>query len=110
MQESINLFIDIVRNPLFVKTPIFLFLNKKDLFEDMIKTVPLTKCFPDFSGPAGDAGSALSFIEAKYRAALKAVHPNKPLFVQVIAARVRMDMKIAFSEVREELKRLYSGK
>ena len=110
MQESINLFTDIIRNPLFVKTPIFLFLNKKDLFEEMIKSAPLTRCFPEYTGAEREAGPALSYIEGKYRAALKAVHPSKPLYVQVIAARVRMDMKIAFGEVREELKRLYSVK
>ena len=109
MHESINLFADIIRNPLFTKTPIFLFLNKKDLFEEMIKVVPLTKCFPEFTGPPEDAGAALKFIENKYRSVMKQYLPYKSLYVQVIAARVRMDMKIAFGEVREELKRLYAG-
>ena len=29
------------------------------------------------------------------------------LFVQILAARVRMDMKVAFAEVKETLKRLF---
>ena len=37
MHESLQLFGDVVKNPIFEGTPIFLFLNKKDLFEDMIK-------------------------------------------------------------------------
>lgn len=35
MHEDLNLFEETVKNPLFEKTPIFLFLNKKDLFEAM---------------------------------------------------------------------------
>jgi len=33
MRESLNLFAEVVKNPIFKSTPIFVFLNKKDLFE-----------------------------------------------------------------------------
>ena len=36
-----------MKNPLFAKTPFFVFLNKKDLFEEMIPKTPLTVCFPE---------------------------------------------------------------
>ena len=38
MQESLELFKEVAGNPIFEKTPIFVFLNKKDLFEEMIAT------------------------------------------------------------------------
>jgi len=38
MQESLELFTEVAGNPIFAKTPIFVFLNKKDLFEEMIVT------------------------------------------------------------------------
>lgn len=38
MHESLNLFKEVAGNPIFEKTPMFVFLNKKDLFEDMITT------------------------------------------------------------------------
>ena len=38
MHESINLFKEVAGNPIFEKTPMFVFLNKKDLFEEMITT------------------------------------------------------------------------
>lgn len=38
MQESLELFTEVAGNPIFEKTPIFVFLNKKDLFEEMIAT------------------------------------------------------------------------
>jgi hypothetical protein len=50
MHEALNLFQQIANNPVFLKTPIFLFLNKKDLFEKMIQETDLSKCFPEYSG------------------------------------------------------------
>jgi len=50
MRESLRLFSDIVNNRWFMGTNIILFLNKKDLFEEKIKKVPLTVCFPDYDG------------------------------------------------------------
>ena len=38
MQESLALFTEVAGNPVFEKTPMFVFLNKKDLFEEMIAT------------------------------------------------------------------------
>ena len=109
MKESLSLFEDILKMHVFKKTPIFVFLNKKDLFEDMITRHPLTKCFPDYTGPEGEQRPALDYIEAKYRD-IYAKHRgenDKNLFVHVIAARVRMDMKVAFTEVKDTLKRLF---
>lgn len=50
MHEGLQLFEDVVGNPVFQDTPIFVFLNKKDLFEQMMKEdgVPLSRCFPDY--------------------------------------------------------------
>jgi hypothetical protein len=107
MQESLNLFADVVKNPLFKNTPIFVFLNKKDLFEEMIPKTPLTVCFPEYTGAPGEVRPALDFIEAKYRAIMNEHVPGKPVYIHVIAARVRMDMKVAFGEVKEQLKKLF---
>lgn len=50
MHEGLQLFEEVVQNPIFQNTPMFVFLNKKDLFEQMMREegVPLTRCFPDF--------------------------------------------------------------
>jgi hypothetical protein len=37
MHESLNLFGEVTKNPAFEKTPLFVFLNKKDLFESSIR-------------------------------------------------------------------------
>ena len=88
MQESLSLFTEVVKNPLFRNTPIFVFLNKKDLFEEMIPKHPLNKCFPDYEGPLGEVQPALQFIEKKYRSIMEEHLPGKPIYVHVIAARV----------------------
>lgn len=107
MQESLNLFSEVVKNPIFKKTPIFVFLNKKDLFETMIPQFPLSGCFSEYDGAPGDVRAALEFVKEKYRSVMRAHCPGKEIFIQVIAARVRMDMKVAFGEVKDTLKRLY---
>ena len=59
MQESLQIFDSICNSQWFVKTSIILFLNKKDLFAEKIKTSPLNVCFPEYEGPdtEEDAGA-----------------------------------------------------
>lgn len=106
MHESLKLFEEILTNQLFKDIPIFVFLNKKDLFESMIPLYPLRKCFPDYGGPEGDCAAALAFIEQKYRSVATRVRPSKKLYIHIIAARVRMDIKVAFGEVKSVLNSL----
>merc|ERR1712083_471332 len=47
MSDSIELFGSICNNEYFKETAMILFLNKKDLFAEKIKTVPITEC-PEF--------------------------------------------------------------
>lgn len=110
MQESLQLFEEIVKNPLFQKIPMFVFLNKKDLFEEMIKKHSLRICFPDYDGPDGESTPAIAYIEKKYHEIMARNIPGKPVYINVIAARVRMDMKIAFGEVKETLKKIAKEK
>jgi hypothetical protein len=102
MHESLQLFEDIVKNPLFRETPIFIFLNKKDLFEDMIPKHPLTNCFPEYDGPPGEVRPALEFIEKKYQVrfstpspCLSARPPASYLVVLTIAGFVYATLCVA---------------
>ena len=109
MKESLALFEEIMKMKVFSKTLIFVFLNKKDLFEEMITRHPLNKCFPEYDGPEGEQLPALEFIQSKYVEVYKKYRGENDdnLFVQILAARVRMDMKVAFAEVKDTLKRLF---
>jgi hypothetical protein len=73
----------VVSNPIFKNTPVFVFLNKRDLFEAMIRRTPLRACFPDYRGPDRDARAAVEHIEGVFRGVMREVCPGKPLHVQV---------------------------
>ena len=51
MQEALQLFDSICNSRWFTDTSIILFLNKTDLFREKIQRVPLSLCFPDYTGP-----------------------------------------------------------
>ncbi|KAJ6244140.1 guanine nucleotide-binding protein g(o) subunit alpha [Anaeramoeba flamelloides] len=50
MEEALNLFSDICKSPWFLNSSIILFLNKNDLFEEDIKKIDLSVCFPEYKG------------------------------------------------------------
>eukprot|EP01114_Cavostelium_apophysatum_P002008 TRINITY_DN1175_c0_g1_i1.p1 TRINITY_DN1175_c0_g1~~TRINITY_DN1175_c0_g1_i1.p1 ORF type:complete len:367 (+),score=130.25 TRINITY_DN1175_c0_g1_i1:251-1351(+) len=101
MHEQLNLFQQIANNPVFSTTPIFLFLNKKDLFENMIQEVDLSKCFPEYSG-GKDVTSALKFITNEFEKRMDD-SGKKRLHVHYIAARFKKDIKYTWEDVRNVL-------
>jgi len=109
MHESLNLYADVCGNPLFANTPIFLFLNKKDVFEEMIRTTDLSTCFDDYTFGC-DAHQATQFIRKQFETRFKEVTPGKEFHCHILSARVRMDMKIAFGEVKDAIKKYHLSK
>ena len=67
-------------------------------------------CFPEYDGPDGEALPAVQYIEKKYREVLHKSSPGKDVAIHIVAARVRMDMKIAFADVKDSLKKIYIKK
>jgi len=111
MKESMELFSEVTKKEIFRDTPIFLFLNKKDLFEDMVKKkgIDIKTCFPEYTDGC-DLDKSLSYIKEQYNSRMQENVPGKEVYTHVIAARVRMDMKIAFGEVKDTLKNIYQKK
>jgi len=95
MHESLQLFGDICNGPWFKATPLILFLNKKDIFEQKIKTVPLTVCFPEYTGP-NDMQSTTTFITKKF-SERKA---SQELFVHITCATDTNNITIVFNAVK----------
>ena len=50
MQESLNLFYEVINSRWFKRTAMILFLNKSDLFREKIVKKDLKACFPDYEG------------------------------------------------------------
>eukprot|EP00455_Lapot_gusevi_P040653 TRINITY_DN4617_c0_g2_i4.p1 TRINITY_DN4617_c0_g2~~TRINITY_DN4617_c0_g2_i4.p1 ORF type:complete len:379 (-),score=89.30 TRINITY_DN4617_c0_g2_i4:342-1478(-) len=99
MEEELDVFEQVCSYPIFAKTPVFLFLNKKDLFEEVLRRVPLTYCFPDFTG-GNDTQACLTYITEQFKARLKG---RRLSGVHYISARFKKDVKASFDDVRHEL-------
>jgi len=99
MVEEFELFQKVVHNSIFETTPIFLFLNKKDIFETMIMEVDLKHNFPTYEG-GKDLGHALDYIQGEFKARLP---PKKTVGIHIVSARWRRDIKCAFEEVKKTL-------
>jgi len=99
MHESLELFSKVVSNKLFEQTPLFLFLNKKDLFETMVKEQDISCAFGDYKGGC-ELGPALAFIQDQFRSQ---VPGKKELNIQVVSASWKRDIRCAFEEVKKTL-------
>jgi len=106
MHEQLALFAQIVNNPQFKNTPIFVFLNKKDLFEQMMRTTPLSKCFPDYNG-GEDVQTALEFIKQQFIS--KVQDRPKELHFAYVSARFKKDIRWAWDEVKETMSEVYKS-
>jgi GTPase SAR1 family protein len=69
LKDSLSAFEQIYKMPQLLNVPLYLIFNKMDLFEKKINKIPLTVCFPDWSGAATVDNMQL-FIQEKFRALL----------------------------------------
>ncbi|KAI4824340.1 hypothetical protein KUCAC02_012862 [Chaenocephalus aceratus] len=80
MHESLHLFNSICNHRFFALTSIVLFLNKKDLFEEKIKKVHLSICFPDYDGCNSYDDAALyiklQFMELNMKKGVKEIYSH----------------------------------
>lgn len=100
MHESVELFDKVSNNPIFAETPIFLFLNKKDLFETMVQKYDMKMTFDDYTDGLIMA-PALQYIQNKFTSKLP---PSKKMQeIQVVSARIKMEIKHGFEDVKKTL-------
>jgi len=100
MMESLMLFEDICNSPWFKDTSMILFLNKRDLFEDKIKVVPLTVCpaFAQYTGPQTyEAG--VEAIQHVYEARNR--NKDKVVYCHVTCATDTNNVKAVFHAVKD---------
>jgi len=103
MKESLKLFQEVINNEWFKDTPMMLFLNKKDLFYEKIKTVDMNPvCFTRYTGGC-DAKKATKFLEKRFRN--KNAHPNWMIYVHLTCATDTENAKKVFNTVQEDMVR-----
>ncbi|KAK8725018.1 hypothetical protein OTU49_011031 [Cherax quadricarinatus] len=66
LELSLQLFRETLNYPGFSKTSMILFLNKTDVLQKKINRSDLSKYFPDYTGPRGDARSATDYIRNRF--------------------------------------------
>jgi len=98
MHEALKLFKDICNTKWFVDTAIILFLNKKDLFEKKIQKVPLTICFPEYSG-SNTYDDASQYIEDQFLA--QNDNPKKLIYVHRTCATDTENITVVFKAVQD---------
>jgi len=102
MGECLELFKTVANNQLFEKVPIFLFLNKKDLFEKMLQEGNSIKSFyKNYSGP-DDVRSCIDYIKEDFLSKVDEPY-RKKIHVFEVAARYRKDIKYCFDEIKKIL-------
>ena len=66
MEDSMQLFGQIVNNKYFEKAPFIIFFNKYDIFKEKIPSKGIQNTFPDYDGPPDSVEESLEFLRRKY--------------------------------------------
>lgn len=100
MHESLTVFEEILNNPFFVNTPIILFLNKRDLFDEKIQRIDLNCCFPVYDGGLNKEKGA-QYIKKKFLE--KNVIKARELFAHFTCATETGNVRHVFNDVEKML-------
>jgi GTPase SAR1 family protein len=106
MDESMELLKNISKKKIFLQTPMYVILNKKDLFSEVYKGFPLSAHFPDYKGQSDTEG--IDFIREKYISTFpknrqdKYRDTTKPM-VFPMTGIVKAEVADAFSTIRKQL-------
>jgi len=99
MVDSIDLFGSICHEESFKETAMILFLNKKDLFAEKIKTIPITECpyFQNYNGGASDYDQTTGFIKAVFE---EKDTTSKQIFTHLTCAVDKNQVEKVFNDIQ----------
>lgn len=102
MEETLNLFDDILNSRWFQNTAMILFLNKCDMFKEKIEVekVPLNVCpiFADYDGP-NTYDDGVVEIQKEFEA--KNTDPNKAMYIHITCATDTSNIAAVFNAVKD---------
>ena len=98
-EESLKLFDEICNSKWFGTTSIILFLNKKDLFEEKIKTTDLNVCFPEYTGGC-DFEAASQYLQNKFLS-LNRNPAQKNVYPHLTCATDTQSVSFVFNSVKD---------
>jgi len=100
MVDSIELFGKICNNTWFQDTSMILFLNKKDLFSEKIKEIPITDCdaFASYQGPPDSFDHTSTFIKDVFESQNQ--NPSKSIFSHLTCAVDKNQVQKVFNDIQ----------
>jgi hypothetical protein len=105
MKDTLDLFEEIANSPFFSSVALILLLNKRDLFEEKIKTVDLKVWNPNYTG-GHDYDKGLQFVRDRFHE----LHPRPDmLFIHPTIAIDSQNVDLIFRAVRSTILTLLLG-
>lgn len=98
MHESLQLFKELCNTKWFQNTAFILFLNKKDIFQEKITRVPLTVCFPDYTGKQ-EYDPSKDYIHARFMELNE--NKGKTIYAHFTCATDTNNILVVFNAVRD---------
>lgn len=102
MHESLRLFESICNVKWFAHATLLLFLNKKDIFEEKIKTKPLTVCFPDYDGPLTSYEATTTHVCRQFEKQCKL---DRQIYRHFTCAKDKSNIAKVFASVKDDILR-----
>merc|ERR1719474_217874 len=101
MTDQLTLFGDIINNPSLMSTSMILFLNKRDLFAEKIKDVPLSTCdsFATYKGPPTSFDQTTKYIRKAFTS-LNETPNQRNIFTHVTCATNQDNIEKVFADVQ----------
>lgn len=93
------LFESLVNGEWFRRKPVILFLNKIDLFKDKLHKSPISKHFPDYTGPPGDYEAGAKYFAEKFRNITRI--PEREIYVHYTNATDTTLLKATMDSVQD---------
>jgi GTPase SAR1 family protein len=103
LEESTKVFMDVAAMPCFKNTPIFLWLTKVDLFQQLILKTAMSERVYGFTGKDFDYDSGMNFIKQKFSNAFSELQPGKMLRINTVSALDSKQVVDAWKQVQKWL-------
>ncbi|KAJ1337134.1 hypothetical protein BSLG_006607 [Batrachochytrium salamandrivorans] len=100
LHDAIELFGGVVNNRLLARAEMLLFLNKKDVFEEKLKTLAFSKYFPRYAG-ANDPESIARYIAAMFKAQRR--NPDRKIMIHRTCCTDTRNMEMVVARLIEGL-------
>jgi guanine nucleotide-binding protein G(o) subunit alpha len=98
MKEALSLFDEIANSRFFVDSAMILFLNKRDLFAEKIKRVPLKVCFPEYEGK-DEYDESIAYIQSRFE--LQSKNKSRALYCHITCATDKNNVQAVFNAVKD---------